>query len=187
MSSSADPGSSLCGQQDPGRFNWQFNPKAFDRVQIEELATGDFIRRRNNLIMVGWSGIGKSHIIQASAERILGVHSVPRMSGADRFASPGGQAAGKARFGRQFTEQHQQFRWPQAKVCKPLIRWRDSQVVRQSPAKRLFVGSIPTPASSSLTSTRKRGAHPVYASRERTGLFIGRDTPARSLRAIVCR
>jgi DNA replication protein DnaC len=46
-------------------FNWQFNPKAFDRVQIEELATGDFIRRRNNLIMVGWSGIGKSHIVQA--------------------------------------------------------------------------------------------------------------------------
>jgi len=41
-------------------FNWQFNPKAFDRVQIEELATGDFIRRRNNLILVGWSGIGKS-------------------------------------------------------------------------------------------------------------------------------
>src|SRR5438445_4948264 len=41
-------------------FNWQFNPKAFDRMQIEELATGDFIRRCNNLIMVGWSGIGKS-------------------------------------------------------------------------------------------------------------------------------
>ena len=38
-------------------FNWQFNPKAFDRVQIEELASGDFIRRRNNLILVGWSGI----------------------------------------------------------------------------------------------------------------------------------
>jgi hypothetical protein len=36
-------------------FNWQFNPKTFDRVQIEELASGDFIRRRNNLIMVGWS------------------------------------------------------------------------------------------------------------------------------------
>jgi len=46
-------------------FDWQFNPKAFDRVQIEELATGDFIRRCNNLIIVGWSGIGKSHIIQA--------------------------------------------------------------------------------------------------------------------------
>ena len=34
-------------------FDWQFNPKAFDRVQIEELATGDFIRRRTNLILVG--------------------------------------------------------------------------------------------------------------------------------------
>lgn len=50
-------------------FNWQFNPKAFDRVQIEELANGDFIRRRNNLILVGWSGIGKSHIIQALGQK----------------------------------------------------------------------------------------------------------------------
>jgi DNA replication protein DnaC len=50
-------------------FNWQFNPKAFDRVQIEELATGDFIRRRTNLVLVGWSGIGKSHIVQAVGQR----------------------------------------------------------------------------------------------------------------------
>jgi len=39
-------------------------------VQIEELAAGDFIRRRNNLIMVGWSGIGKSHIIQGLAQKV---------------------------------------------------------------------------------------------------------------------
>jgi DNA replication protein DnaC len=51
-------------------FDWQFNPKAFDRVQIEELATGDFIRRCNNPIMVGWSGIGKSHIIQALGQKV---------------------------------------------------------------------------------------------------------------------
>ena len=50
-------------------FDWQFNPDAFDRVQIEELATGDFIRRRANLILVGWSGIGKSHIIQAVGQK----------------------------------------------------------------------------------------------------------------------
>jgi DNA replication protein DnaC len=50
-------------------FDWQFNPKAFDRVQIEELATGDFIRRRTNLVLVGWSGIGKSHIIQALGQK----------------------------------------------------------------------------------------------------------------------
>jgi hypothetical protein len=35
--------------------DWQFNPKAFDRVQIEELATRAFIRRCNNRIMVGYS------------------------------------------------------------------------------------------------------------------------------------
>jgi DNA replication protein DnaC len=50
-------------------FNWKFNPKTFDRLQIEELATGDFIRRRTNLVMVGWSGIGKSHIIQALGQK----------------------------------------------------------------------------------------------------------------------
>ena len=50
-------------------FDWQFNPQAFDRVRIEELATGDFIRRRSNLILVGWSGIGKSHIIQAVGQK----------------------------------------------------------------------------------------------------------------------
>jgi len=50
-------------------FDWQFNPKAFDRVQIEELATGDFIRRRSNLILVGWSGVGKSHIIQSLGQK----------------------------------------------------------------------------------------------------------------------
>lgn len=50
-------------------FDWQFNPKAFDRLQIEELATGDFIRRRANLILVGWSGVGKSHVMQALGQR----------------------------------------------------------------------------------------------------------------------
>ena len=46
-------------------FDWNFNRKAFDRIQMEQLASGDFIRRRANLILVGQSGIGKSHIIQA--------------------------------------------------------------------------------------------------------------------------
>jgi len=50
-------------------FNWNFNPKTFDKLQMEELATGDFIRRRTNLVMVGWSGIGKSHIIQALGQK----------------------------------------------------------------------------------------------------------------------
>jgi DNA replication protein DnaC len=48
-------------------FDWKFNP--IDRVQIEELATADFIGRRSNLILVGQSGVGKSHIIQALGMR----------------------------------------------------------------------------------------------------------------------
>jgi DNA replication protein DnaC len=50
-------------------FDWNFNPKTFNRVQMEELATGDFIRRRTNFVLVGWSGIGKSHMIQAIGQR----------------------------------------------------------------------------------------------------------------------
>jgi DNA replication protein DnaC len=49
-------------------FDWKFNPQ-IDRLQIEELATGDFIRRQSNLIVVGQSGVGKSHLIQAIGMR----------------------------------------------------------------------------------------------------------------------
>ncbi len=46
-------------------FDWDFNAKAIRRVQIEELATGDFIRRRQNLVLAGHSGVGKSFLVQA--------------------------------------------------------------------------------------------------------------------------
>lgn len=46
-------------------FDWNFNAKVINRLQIEELATGDFIRRRENIVVVGQSGVGKSHIFQA--------------------------------------------------------------------------------------------------------------------------
>lgn len=46
-------------------FDWRFNAHSIDRLQIEELSTGDFIRRKDNLVLVGQSGLGKSHLIQA--------------------------------------------------------------------------------------------------------------------------
>jgi DNA replication protein DnaC len=46
-------------------FDWEFNAKAIKRTQIEELATGAFIGRRDNLVMVGQSGVGKSRIIES--------------------------------------------------------------------------------------------------------------------------
>lgn len=49
-------------------FDWEFNKKTIDRAQIEELATGEFIRRHDNWVLAGQSGTGKSHIVQAGAE-----------------------------------------------------------------------------------------------------------------------
>jgi DNA replication protein DnaC len=48
-------------------FDWNFNSQAINRVQIEELATGDFVRRQSNLVLVGQSGVGKSSLVQAIA------------------------------------------------------------------------------------------------------------------------
>jgi DNA replication protein DnaC len=45
-------------------FDWNFNP-AISRVQIEALAACDFVRRHQNLVFVGQSGVGKSHLIQS--------------------------------------------------------------------------------------------------------------------------
>ena len=46
-------------------FDWDFNAKAINRTQIEELATAAFIGRQDNLVLVGQSGVGKSRIIQS--------------------------------------------------------------------------------------------------------------------------
>jgi DNA replication protein DnaC len=55
-------------------FDWDFNAQAIDRTQIEELATGAFIGRRDNLVFVGQSGVGKSRIVESvgRAARVLG-------------------------------------------------------------------------------------------------------------------
>jgi DNA replication protein DnaC len=45
-------------------FDWKFN-KTIQRAQYEQLATGDFIRRHVNVVLVGQSGVGKSHLMQA--------------------------------------------------------------------------------------------------------------------------
>ncbi len=46
-------------------FDWEFNKKAINRAQIEDLATCEFIRRKDNLVLVGQSGVGKSRIAQS--------------------------------------------------------------------------------------------------------------------------
>jgi DNA replication protein DnaC len=68
-------------------FDWKFNAPAIDRLQIEELGSGDFIRRHSNLILVGQSGVGKSHIIQAIGMRACALgHSVLYSTSANLLA-----------------------------------------------------------------------------------------------------
>src|SRR4029077_20837842 len=38
-------------------FDWEFNAKGLDRRSIEQLATCDFVRRSENVILVGQSGL----------------------------------------------------------------------------------------------------------------------------------
>ena len=51
------------------QFDWKFNAPAIDRAQIEQLATGEFVRRGENLVMMGQSGVGKSFLLQALSRR----------------------------------------------------------------------------------------------------------------------
>lgn len=46
-------------------FDWDFNPRTIDRTKVQSLASGQFIRRCQNLVFVGQSGVGKSHLAQA--------------------------------------------------------------------------------------------------------------------------
>lgn len=58
--------------RDPGTletFDWQFNARTLPRQPFEDLATGEFVRRRQNVAFVGQSGMGKSFLIQALGRR----------------------------------------------------------------------------------------------------------------------
>jgi DNA replication protein DnaC len=46
-------------------FDWEFNAKGLDRRAIEQLVTCDFVRRRENVILVGQTGLGRSRILQS--------------------------------------------------------------------------------------------------------------------------
>lgn len=65
-------------------FNWSFNP-SINRQQILDLATGTWIERKENVLIVGPSGVGKSHLAQALGQEACrrGYHvlftAVPKM------------------------------------------------------------------------------------------------------------
>ncbi|AUX37087.1 MULTISPECIES: IS21-like element helper ATPase IstB [Sorangium] len=49
-------------------FDFQFNPRA-PKAKVIDLATCSFVERRQNVLLVGQAGVGKSHIAQALGHR----------------------------------------------------------------------------------------------------------------------
>jgi len=49
-------------------FEWSFNPQ-IPKAKIVDLATCHFVERNENALLIGPSGVGKSHIAQAIGER----------------------------------------------------------------------------------------------------------------------
>lgn len=47
-------------------FDWTFNPK-IPKGQIVDLATARFVRERDNVLLIGAPGLGKSHVVTALA------------------------------------------------------------------------------------------------------------------------
>ena len=54
-------------------YDWTRNPKTIKPEPFLELATGEFVRRKNNLALVGKSGLGKTHLIQGVARKCCAV------------------------------------------------------------------------------------------------------------------
>ena len=49
-------------------FDWSFNPQ-IPKAEVIDLATCNFVEKKENALLIGPSGVGKSHLAQAIGER----------------------------------------------------------------------------------------------------------------------
>lgn len=54
-------------------YDWSRNPKSIRQEPFLELATGEFIRRKENVTFYGMSGLGKTHLIEGVAKKCCAV------------------------------------------------------------------------------------------------------------------
>ncbi len=62
---------SFDGQKGLDEFDWSFNP-AIPKAKLVDLASCAFVPKRENILLLGPAGVGKSHVAQAIGERSCG-------------------------------------------------------------------------------------------------------------------
>ena len=70
-------------------FEWSFNAQ-IPKAKVIDLATCNFVARKENVLFMGPTGVGKSHIAQAIGERACRMgHSVYYVTGHPKPATKG--------------------------------------------------------------------------------------------------
>jgi DNA replication protein DnaC len=99
-------------------FQWSFNPR-IPKAKLVDLATCHFVEKQENVLMIGPTGVGKSHLAQALGERACRAgHSVGYTSAHRMLASL--RAARAARADQSYEKRMLRFTTPELLIVDDL-------------------------------------------------------------------